>query len=190
MLPDGRYYGDLGDYADDYDEAACLQSFDAANGRDGVAIVDIPPRTELRIDYTQLGSNAAMYLYDGCDVSEQICVEGADLDPGQGIETIVVFNPAEQETLEYALVLDADEPLSGGLFFVDVTRRAIPDPDLVDDCIDVLGANPIQPGSYYSDGLAGYFTRSTPASPDARARRSPVPTGSSPCSSPTASHSK
>jgi len=161
-LPDGRYYGDLSNNSNDYEEAVCLQSFDAANGRDGVVFVDAPPRNELRINYRQLGSNAAMYLYEGCAPDQQVCVVGADLDPGQGEESLTLFNPSATEQADYVLVLDASEPLSGGLYFLDISRTPIPEPELADTCVELLQLPDIQAGTYYQGDMAGFFDEVDP----------------------------
>ncbi|MEZ4316594.1 MAG: hypothetical protein R3F61_03800 [Myxococcota bacterium] len=161
-LADGAYYGDLSTLTNDYQEAACLQSFDAANGRDGLVYLNVPPRNELRVTYRQLASNAVMYLYDSCDEAGQVCIQGADQDLGQGPETLVRFNASDTVTDDYILVLDADEPLSGGLFFLDVRRSLIPEPNLGDTCIDALQLPNLQPGTYYQGDMAGYFNDVNP----------------------------
>jgi hypothetical protein len=161
-LADGGYYGDLTPLANDYEEAACLQSFDAANGRDGVVALDVPPQTELSVAYRQLGSNAAMYLYDDC-VEEPVCVVGADLVTGiGGTEVLQIFNPSPTATEEYFLVLDADEPVSGGLFFLEIFRELIPDPEAADTCIEALGLPDTQPGTYYQADWVGFFNEVNP----------------------------
>ncbi len=161
-LADGGYYGDLTPLGNDYEEAACLQSFDAANGRDGVVVLDVPPQSELSVAYRQLASNGAMYLYDAC-VEEPVCVVGADLVTGTGgTEILSIFNPSPTETETYQLILDADEPASGGLFFLEVFRELIPDPEAADSCVEALGLPDTQSGSYYQADWQGFFNEVNP----------------------------
>lgn len=154
-LPLGRYYGDLTLNSDDYQEVVCLQSFDAANGSDGVFTLVVPPRTETVVEYRQLDANASMYLLDGCDPGSA-CVKGADTNSGQGPERLQVFNESATEELKYTLVLDAADAFTGGLFFVDHTRTPLPEPDWADTCLEALAAPELAPGRYYAAGLDDY----------------------------------
>lgn len=161
-IDDGTYYGDLAGLGDDSQEAACLQSFDAANGRDGMIRVDVPPRHDLRVVYRQLAGDAAMYVYEGCTPVPPVCVLGEDRDPGQAAEILTTFNVSDTHPLEYLLVLDASDPNTGDLFFLDVERTPVPEPELVDTCVQALAADPLAPGRYYAGSAVGLANQIDP----------------------------
>ena len=112
--------------------------------------------------HRQLGSNGSFYLYEGCEPDLQVCVVGADLDAGQGPETITFFNESADETLSYIAVLDADEPLSGGLYFFDVTRTEIPEPDMGNTCVEAAQLPNFQSGQYYQGDMLDFTDEVNP----------------------------
>lgn len=183
-LPLGRFYGDLTLAFNDYEEVACLQSFDAANGTDAVFTLSVPPRTRTEVTYRQLDANASMYLLDGCAPGSP-CVMGADSNSGQGPETLTVFNDSATEFLTYTLVLDAADEATGGLFFLDHERTALPEPDWADTCVQALAAAELVPGDYYGPDLQAFTNRFDLSFSDCTGTSLPGPDGLLPITIPT-----
>ncbi|MBX2804204.1 MAG: hypothetical protein KTR31_41470 [Myxococcales bacterium] len=100
----GSYYGTVQPYANDVSllEGNKITYFDSA-GRDGFVRIDLTAKQTLLVSYTQVFSDASVYLLDACD-KKPLPVAGSDYTTNGDPESFLYVAPFDQTVL---LVLDA-----------------------------------------------------------------------------------
>lgn len=128
----------------------------AGGGRDGLAKVELPPKSVINLQYTHFTESASVYFVSDC-TRARTCVAGIDADNSPGApETLSLFNKSDDLETWY-LVLDstADESTDSEVFTMDVTIEPLVDPEMYDLCVDAAAATPtLTTAAYYEEFVA------------------------------------
>lgn len=129
----------------------------SAWGREGLAKVELPPRSVINFEYTQFSESASVYFLADCSRGNT-CEAGIDADSAPGVPEVLSLANKSDDLETWYLVLDTSNESSteSDVFTLDVTIESLLDPEMYDLCVDSEAAADLTltTASYYEEFVA------------------------------------